>query len=137
MPDQNLDLLRYLLNSQGYDLNPEQFPEACVKQPEQICALLSAAATIAATGAQMSVLTYAADLLCDVHGDRHNTTHSLREHLEVADALTAALTQHDKATAALRRTCQALSRTGELVTVAPSGSAAPVGHTDDAPDSTP
>ena len=133
----HLDVQR-LLHDQGYALDPDQLADACAHHPEQLCALLAAAGTIAATSAQITVLTDAANLLCDVHASSDaDTVLSLRQRLDrVADALTAALAQHDKATAALRHTCGALIRTDLAVLSIPE-SINPAEPPGDATDSTP
>ncbi|MFC0505000.1 hypothetical protein [Micromonospora costi] len=139
MPDVILDVLRQVLDRHGYTLQAEQLPEACAHHPEQVCALLSAAGTIAATGMQISVLTEPAHLLCDAHNDGDSSSVLfLRERLDqVADALTAALTPHDKAIAALHRTCKALARTDIPVVVASHGSTTAEGHANTATEPTP
>ncbi|MBM0226141.1 hypothetical protein [Micromonospora sp. ATA51] len=76
-----------------------------------MCALISAACTIAAADAQIAVLTAAANLLADVHaaGGGADTVLSLRQRLDrVADTLTCSLAQRDTAASRLRRECDAL-----------------------------
>ncbi|GAB3186719.1 hypothetical protein FHX75_111342 [Micromonospora palomenae] len=127
MSEPHLDVLHRLLQHQGYALALDELAQACAQQPDEVCALLSQAATIAATQAQITALTDAANLLCDVHASADaDTVLSLRERLDrVASALTTALAQRDKATAALRRTCQALISTDSaLVTTCDVTSAA-------------
>ncbi|MEV0810946.1 hypothetical protein [Micromonospora sp. NPDC050200] len=113
MPESQLDVTRRLLHGQGYALAPEHLAEACAHHPDAVCALLSAAGAIATTDTQVAALTDAANLLCDAHAcGGADTVLSLRERLDrVADALTTALAERDKATARLRHTCQALAST--------------------------
>ncbi|MBM0261069.1 hypothetical protein, partial [Micromonospora sp. 4G55] len=113
MAEPHFEVLRQLLQQQGYALALQKLGEACAHHPEQVCALLSQAGTIAATHAQITALTDAANLLSEVHTSAGaDTVPSLRERLDqIADTLTTALAQHDKATAALRHTCQSLLHT--------------------------
>ncbi|MET7968761.1 hypothetical protein [Micromonospora sp. NPDC005305] len=134
MTEFHLAVLRRLLQDQGYALDPDQLAEACAHHPDHVCALLSAAGAVAATGAQITALTDAANLLCDAHANGGtDTTLSARERLDqVTDALTAALAQQDRATAALRRACEALIHTGTALVSIPDGGSAdanPAGDT--------
>ncbi|MGN9807115.1 hypothetical protein [Micromonospora sp. L32] len=138
MSEPHLDVLHRLLQHQGYTLALDELAQACAQQPDEVCALLSQAGSIAATQAQITALTDAANLLCDVHARAGaDTVLSLRERLDrVAGALTTALAQRDRATAALRRTCQALISTDiALVTTCDVTSAA--GQPDGATTTTP
>ncbi|MBM0255761.1 hypothetical protein [Micromonospora sp. 4G55] len=138
MSEPHLDVLHRLLQHQGYALALDELAEACAQQPDEVCALLSQAGIIAATQAQITALTDAANLLCDVHNSAGaDTVLTLRERLDrIAGALTTALAQRDKATAALRRTCQALISTDSaLVTTCDVTSAA--GQPDGATKTTP
>ncbi|MEV0157710.1 hypothetical protein AB0H57_28865 [Micromonospora sp. NPDC050686] len=113
MSEPHLDVVCRLLHDQGYSFDPDQLADACAHHPDEICALLAAAGTIAATSAQITALTDAANLLHNVHGSSGtDTALSRRERLDrITHTLTRALAQHDKATAALRRTAEALIHT--------------------------
>ncbi|WP_319461447.1 hypothetical protein [Micromonospora sp. RTP1Z1] len=134
-----LDVLRHLIRREGYALDADELDQTCAQHPDAVCALFSAGCTIAAADAQIATLTNAADLLCDVHSDGDiNTVLSMREHLDrVADALTRALAQRDKATARLRRECDALTDLGTGLITRPGDSTPPLDHPDSAYPATP
>ncbi|MGW3607932.1 hypothetical protein [Micromonospora sp. NPDC005161] len=113
MPDY-LDIPARLVRVEGYPLDADELDQACAQHPDTVCALIAVAGTIAAADAQIAVLTNAANLLCDVHADGDtDTVLFMRERLDaVADALTRALGQRDKATGRLRRECDALAQLG-------------------------
>ncbi|PSK63097.1 hypothetical protein B0E53_04966 [Micromonospora sp. MH33] len=102
-----------MLRRNGYGLHPDQVAAACTWHPEQVCQVLAEAGRVAAAQAQITALTDAAHLLCDIHSSASgDILLSLRAHLDqVADALTKALAHHDQATAALRGTCEGLIHT--------------------------
>ncbi|MBQ0905477.1 hypothetical protein [Micromonospora sp. U21] len=120
-----LDILRRLTDGEGYALDADELNQACAQHPDTVCALISAAGTIAAADAQISALTNAADLLGGVHaGGGADTVLSMRERLDrVADALTRALAQRDKATARLRQ--EPLTALGAGLITRPSDSPNP------------
>ncbi|MFF4875445.1 MULTISPECIES: hypothetical protein [unclassified Micromonospora] len=101
----------------GYALDADELDQTCAQHPDAVCALISAACTIAAADAQIAVLTAAANLLADVHaGGDAATVMSLRQRLDrVADILTRALAQ--------RGTAPRLPDTGDAAVAgsAPSG----------------
>ncbi|MET7970898.1 hypothetical protein [Micromonospora sp. NPDC005305] len=103
-----LDAVSRLLHDHGYAFEPEQLADVCAHHPDEVCALLAAAGTIAATSAQIAVLTDATNALAATRTHR-GTRPSLRERLDrVGEALTTALARHDKATTALHRACESL-----------------------------
>ncbi|MFG3302925.1 hypothetical protein [Micromonospora chersina] len=124
-----LDAVSRLLHDHGYAFEPDQLPDACAHHPDEVCALLTAAGTIPATSAQITVLTDATDALADTRS-RGGIGLSLREQLDrVADALTTALARHDKATTALHRTCESLLHAGsDLVSTAPTAERGQIGR---------
>lgn len=124
-----LNAVSRLLHDHGYVLNPDQLPDDCAHHPDEVCALLTAAGTIAATSAQITVLTDATDALADTRS-RGGIGLSLREQLDhVAGALTTALARHDKATTALHRTCESLIHAGsDLVSISPTAERGQIGR---------
>ncbi|MCO1597626.1 hypothetical protein M8C17_20960 [Micromonospora sp. RHAY321] len=122
-----LDILRRLTDGEGYALDADELDQACAQHADTVCALISAAATIAAADAQITTLTNAANLLCDVHADGGaDAVLSMRERLDrVADTLTRALAQRDKATARLRQECHALTELGAGLITRPGDSPNP------------
>ncbi|MFE9690658.1 hypothetical protein [Micromonospora sp. NPDC005806] len=134
-----LEVLRHLIRPAGFALDADERDQTCAQHPDAVCALFAAACTIAAADAQIATLAGAANLLCDVHSDADiNTVLSMREHLDrVADALTGALAQRDKATARLRQACDALTDLGTGVITRPGGSTPPADQPDSAYPATP
>ncbi|MEV0430576.1 hypothetical protein [Micromonospora sp. NPDC050495] len=125
-----LDAVSRLLHDHGYTLNPKGIADACARRPDEVCALLAAAGTVAATCAQITILTGAADALAGAHTTGRPDL-PLREQLDrVADALTAALARNDKATAALHRGCKSLIHAGSDLVSTPDHTTDPIGLTD-------
>jgi hypothetical protein len=137
MCESHLEVLRQLLHSHGYALAEGALAEGCAHHPDEVCALLSAAGAIAATDAQIAALTDAANLLCEVYANGcTGGVLALRERLDrVADALNTALARRDKASAALRRTCETLTHT-EIALVTATGAAGSAGRSGATPAAT-
>jgi hypothetical protein len=109
-----IDILRRLTRLEGYALDSDEFHHTTAQAPDTVCALISAACTITAADAQIAALTAAANVLWEVYaGPRTHDVMSMRERLDqVADELTRALAEQDRATARLRRECEALADLG-------------------------
>ncbi|WP_161557837.1 hypothetical protein [Micromonospora sicca] len=129
----HLDVLRRLTRGEGYALDADELDQTCAQHPDAVCALISAVGTIAAADAQIAVLTAAANLLADVHGGGDaDKVLSLRQRLDrVADTVTCAFAQRDRATARLRHECDALAQLGTGLIARPDDGSPPADRHDD------